>query len=30
MWKALIDAILTLPMFYFHVNPSQQYNSPEA
>lgn len=24
-WKPLIDAILTLLMFYFHVNPSQNY-----
>ena len=27
-WKPLIDAILTLLMFYFHVNPSTTYNLP--
>lgn len=28
-WKALIDAVLTLLMFYFHTNPSQNYNITE-
>lgn len=27
-WKPLVDAVLTLLMFYFHVNPSQTYNAP--
>lgn len=29
VWKGLLDAVLTLLMFYFHVNPSQYYNTPE-
>jgi hypothetical protein len=30
MWKALLDAVLTLLMFYFHVNRSQEYNPVQA
>lgn len=25
-WKPIIDALIGLLMFYFHVNPSQPYN----
>jgi hypothetical protein len=27
-WKPFIDAVLTLLVFYFHVNPRQNYGTP--
>lgn len=27
-WKPMVDALLTLAMFYFHVSPSQNYSTP--
>jgi hypothetical protein len=29
VWKGLVDAVLTVLMFYFHINPSQQYNTSQ-